>query len=106
MDVAQAGRDGAATVGELLGRCLRAAGATRLFGSSASGISGVPGLGHLRVDEPDLAALLADAAGRIGTGPGVALLPGRRVRLSSEPGGEAGVVTVTDPASLPVVVAG
>ncbi|MFN8040614.1 MAG: hypothetical protein U0Q07_15480 [Acidimicrobiales bacterium] len=95
-----------ATVAELLGRCLRAAGATRLFGSSASGISGVPGLGHLRVDEPELAALLADAAGRIGTGPGVALLPGRRVRLSSAPGAEAGVLTVTDPASLPVVVAG
>ncbi len=95
-----------ATVAALLGRCLRAAGATRVFGSPDSGIRGLDGLGHLRVDEPELAALLADAAGRVGRGPGVALLPGRRLRLSSAPGARADVVAVTDPSSLPVLVAG
>jgi hypothetical protein len=79
-----------------------------VFGSAASGIGGVPGLGHVRVDEPEVAALLADADGRIGPGPGpgVALLPGRRLRLSSAPGADAPRLEVTDPGSLPVIVAG
>src|SRR6185436_20489329 len=71
------------TVADLLGRCLEALGATRVFGSSASGISGVPGLRHVLVEDPALAVLLADASGRIGRGPGVALLPGGVLRLGS-----------------------
>jgi thiamine pyrophosphate-dependent acetolactate synthase large subunit-like protein len=96
----------AQTVGDLLGRCLLAAGATRVFGSSASGISGVPGLGHVLVQDPALAALFADAAGRLGPGPGVALLPGARLRLSSRPGAEAVVIDITDASQLPAEVAG
>ena len=89
------------TVGELLGRCLLAAGATRVFGGPDTGVRGIPGLGHVLVDDADLAALFADASGRLGRGPGVALLPGRRLRLSSKPGGDAVAVTITDPAALP-----
>lgn len=92
-------------VGQLLGACLRAVGATRVFGASSDGITGIPGLGHLRVDEPALAALLADAAGRIGTGPGAALLPGRRLRLSSAPGLVAEPIVVADASELPAAVA-
>jgi hypothetical protein len=93
-------------VGQLLGACLRAVGATRVFGASSDGITGIPGLGHLRVDEPALASLLADAAGRIGGGPGVALLPGRRLRLSSAPGLRVAAPTVVaDVTELPAAVA-
>ncbi|MCX7621500.1 MAG: hypothetical protein N2037_11740 [Acidimicrobiales bacterium] len=93
------------TVGELLGRCLRAVGATRVFGSPDSGVPGIPGLTHVRVDEPELAALLAAAAGRIGQGPGVALLPGRRLLLSSAPGIEPDRFRLDDPEALPFVIA-
>ena len=94
-----------ATVGDLLGRCLRAIGAGRVFGSSASGIVGIGGLGHVRVDEPVLAALLADAQGRIGPGAGAALLPGRRLRLSASPGTDVVPVVVDDPTLLPEAIA-
>ncbi len=103
----RSGGGGAAadSVGALLGRCLRVVGATRVFGSSASGITGVPGLGHVRVDEPILAALLGDAQGRIGSGPGVALLPGRRLRLSASPSTQVVPVVVDDPSLLPEAIA-
>jgi hypothetical protein len=96
------------TIGELLGRSLRALGVTRVFGSSASGITGISGLGHLRVDEPHLAVLLADAHGRVSYGrhPGSALLPGRRLHIGSQPGGPATTVGVPDAATLVEVVAG
>jgi hypothetical protein len=94
-----------ATVGGLLGWCLRVAGARRVFGSSASGVTGIEGLGHVRVDEPVLAALMADAQGRIGPGPGAALLPGRRLRLSASPGTDVVPVVVDDPALLAEAVA-
>lgn len=97
--------DTPATIGELLGQCLRVVGANRVFGSSASGISGVAGLGHVRVDEPVLATVLADAQGRIGPGPGAALLPGRRLRLSASPGTDVVPVVVDDPALLVEAVA-
>ncbi len=95
-------------VGQLLGRCLRAAGATRVFGSSASGLQGIPGMGHLRVEDPGLAALFADAQGRIsgGRNAGVALLPGRRLRVSSRPGTEVAPLIVDDVSLLPEAVAG
>src|SRR5690348_11970182 len=95
----------AGTVGELLGRCLQVVGAGRVFGSSASGITGIAGLGHVRVDEPFLATVLADAQGRIGPGPGAALLPGRRLRLTASPGTDVVPVVVDDPALLPEAIA-
>ncbi len=93
------------TVGELLGRCLQAAGATRVFGAPSEGITGIPGLPHVRVDEPELAALFAAAAGRLGTGPGVALLPGRRLLLSSAPGVPADRFVLDDVEALPFTIA-
>lgn len=94
------------TVGQLLGRCLQAAGARRVFGSPSAGLGGVPGLGHIRVDEPALAALLADAQGWVGEGPGVALLPDRRLRLSADPGASVDPVRVDDATQLPGLLAG
>jgi thiamine pyrophosphate-dependent acetolactate synthase large subunit-like protein len=94
------------TVGELLGRCLLAAGAGRVFGSAESGIRRIPGLRHVVVSEPGLAVLLADADGRIGTGPGVALLPGRRLHLGSQPGEPAERLVLDDPSLIPSVIAG
>jgi hypothetical protein len=95
------------TIGMLLGRSLRALGVTRVFGSAASGVTGIEGLGHLRVDEPELAALLADAHGRVTQGrhPGSALLPGRRLRIGSQPGGPPAIVSITDAAALVEAVA-
>lgn len=106
-DGALTDHDGGAdrTVGELVGRCLRAVGATRVIGASSDGITGIPGLGHVRLDEPELASLVADAVGRLGVGPGVSLLPGRRLRLASAPGVVVEPVTVSDPADLPEAVA-
>src|SRR4249919_2691990 len=86
------------TVADLIARCLTALGATRVFGSAASGLSGLPGLPHVLVEEPALAVLLADAAGRIGRGPGVALLPGRVLRLGSQPGAAAERVVIDESA--------
>lgn len=83
------------TLADHLGECLRAAGATRVFGAASDGIAGIPGLGHVAADEPGIAALLADAAGRLGPGPGAALLPGRRLRLSSVVGGDPDQVVVS-----------
>lgn len=93
------------TLGQLLGRCLRAVGATRVFGAPDAGISGIPGLHHVRVDEPELAALLAGAAGRIGAGPGVALLPGRRLLLTSAPGVAPDRFRLDDVEAMPFTVA-
>lgn len=93
------------TVADLLGRCLRTLGVRRVFGSAASGISGVPGLPHVLVEDPALAVLLCDAAGRVGPGPGAALLPGRVLRLGSQPGAVAEHVAVDDVENLPRVLA-
>ena len=95
------------TVGDLLGRSLQASGVERVFGASAGGIVGIPGLKHLRVDEPVLAALLADAQGRVTNGahPGATLLPGRRLRVGSQPHLAVDAVTVDDPAHLPELIA-
>src|SRR5262249_31467968 len=47
----------------------------------------------------------ADAAGRIGPGPGVAALPDRRLRLGASPGSPAGMLTVTDADQVPLILA-
>ena len=58
----------------------------------------------------ELAVLLADAEGRLAVSPssrpGVALLPGRRLRLSSSPGEEVLAQPVFDPDALPGAIAG
>jgi len=76
-------------VGELLVQRLRAVGVERVVGEVA-----LPGLPHLRVDDPDLACLLADADGRVGGGFGAALLAGQLLHLSSQPAGRSPVVPV------------
>ena len=86
-------------VGELLGRHLAAAGVSRVFGDA------LPGLAHVAVDEPSVAALLADADGRLGPGPGAALLPGPLLRLSCRPGDDPQPVPVRVAADIPAVVA-
>lgn len=93
------------TVGDLLGRCLLAAGARRVFGSTESGIRRLPGLSHVHVSDPALAVLLADADGRIGTGPGVAVLPDRRLHLGSQPGLPGERLVLQEPSAIPSVIA-
>ncbi len=102
------------TIGSLLGRCLVALGARRAFASVAN-VGPIGSTGPVRTDlgldltlvgDPTLAALLAAADGRIGPGPGVAVLDGQRVLLTSAPGVPAEVITVNDPAFLPGALAG
>src|SRR5437764_13873349 len=85
-------RIGAVTALDLLLDCLRAAGVHRVFGLE-------PGI------DPTLLELLADADGRLGGGPGAALLEGQVLRVSTRPGGEAEPVVVGTPAEIPLAVA-
>lgn len=97
------------TVGALLGRCLAALGARRVFGAApvdSTSLRTDLGLDIHATGDPDLAALLASADGRVGPGPGVAVLGGNRVLLTSAPGVEPEVVRVGDPAYLPGALAG
>jgi Thiamine pyrophosphate enzyme, central domain len=88
------------TVGELLGRCLRAGGVTRVFGE------GVPGVPRFEVPDTRLSQLLADCDGRLGPGPGCAMgAGGERLRLSSRPGAVAEPVAVTSAHDVPVAIA-
>lgn len=86
------------TVGDLLGDCLRAVGADLVFGRPLGGLE------RVEVPDWDLAVSLADAAGRIGRGPGVAFGPDGRLRLSSRPDTAVEALTVSDAASLPGLV--
>src|SRR5207248_6927435 len=85
-------RIGSVTALELLLDCLRAARVGRVYGLE-------PGI------DPALLPLLADATGRLGGGPGAALLEGQVLRLSTRPGGEAEPVVVGTPAEIPLAVA-
>ena len=87
------------TVADVLGRCLRTAGVTRVFGRSVGGATDVA------VVDDALASLLADAAGHLGPAPGAAFLSDRRLRVSSRPGGRARPVAVSDPSELAGAVA-
>jgi len=86
------------TVGELLGRCLRAAGVVQVFGAA------VPGVAHRRVDEAALARALADADGRLGPGVGAAFCDGV-LYLSCRPGATPDPMTLTSAALVPDMVA-
>ena len=97
-----------------MGRCLVALGARRAFASVAN-VGPIGSTGPVRTDlgldlhavgDAILAALLAAADGRIGPGPGVAVLDGQRVLLTSAPGVQAEVITVSDPEYLPGALAG
>jgi thiamine pyrophosphate-dependent acetolactate synthase large subunit-like protein len=93
--------EGGGTAGDLLGGCLHAAGVRRIFGRPVAGLSYVP---VIPVEDPDLAALLADADGRTGR-LGAAWLPGQRLRIGAAPGLMVNAVKVEQPADLPSAVA-
>jgi len=71
---------GVRTVADLLADCLAAAGVRCVFGEPLGELP------RVAVEDPALAALLADADGRLGPGPGCATLPGGVVRLTTRPG--------------------
>jgi thiamine pyrophosphate-dependent acetolactate synthase large subunit-like protein len=77
------------TVGDLLGEGLRTLGVTRVWGAPIDELGDHPGLDLIRVDDPGLSCLLADADGRVNGRHGVAAVPGGILHLSSKPGGTA-----------------
>ncbi|MEI7593744.1 MAG: hypothetical protein WCK41_11045 [Actinomycetes bacterium] len=97
------------TVGALLGRCLATLGARRVFAAApvdSTSLRTDLGLAIHATGDADLAALLAAADGRIGPGPGVAVLGANRVLVTSAPGVEPDVVRVSDPSYLPGALGG
>src|SRR5260370_36187022 len=79
------------SVAEVVAASLRDAGVERVFGDA------LPGVEHVPVGDPALAALLADADGRLGPAAGAALLRGSVLRISSRPGAVGRAVRVDDP---------
>ena len=94
----------------LYARCLRATGATRAFRAPGHELAAPVGLDVVDVPSVALAAVLADAEGRLARAPsarpGVALLPGRRIRLSSSPGEVAPAHSLVEASELPPAIAG
>ena len=86
------------SVASLVSRCLRAVGATRAFAAPGHDLESLEGLALIPVATEAAAIALADADGRLSIAPdarpGVALLPGRRVRLSSQPGEETQALSI------------
>ncbi|MEJ6740011.1 MAG: hypothetical protein QNL59_05725, partial [Actinomycetota bacterium] len=97
------------SVASLVSRCLRAAGATRAFAVPGHGLDALEGLALIPVTSEAAAIALADADGRLSAAPdarpGVALLSGRRVRLSSQPGEETQALSI-GVEDLPAAIAG
>jgi len=97
------------SVASLVSRCLRAVGATRAFAAPGHDLESLEGLALIPVATEAAAIALADADGRLSIAPdarpGVALLPGRRVRLSSQPGEETQVLSI-GVEDLPAAIAG
>ena len=97
------------SVASLVSRCLRAVGATRAFAAPGHGLEALEGLALIPVASETAAIALADADGRLSIAPdarpGVALLPGRRVRLSSQPGEETQALSLAVE-DLPAAIAG
>jgi len=97
------------SVASLVSRCLRAVGATRAFAAPGHDLESLEGLALIPVATEAAAIALADADGRLSIAPdarpGVALLPGRRVRLSSQPGEETQALSI-GVEDLPAAIAG
>lgn len=76
---------------------LAGVGVARTWGERLDGLP----LAHVDIArDPDLAVLLADADGRIGSGLGAAIVGGHILHLSSKPGGTASPRTVRDAGEL------
>ncbi|MSW29101.1 MAG: hypothetical protein F2867_02295, partial [Actinobacteria bacterium] len=97
------------SVASLVSRCLRAAGVTRAFAAPGHGLDALEGLALIPVASEAAAIALADADGRLSVAPdarpGLALLSGRRLRLSSQPGEETAALAVAIE-DLPAAIAG
>lgn len=97
-------------VATLLSRCLRGAGVTRAFRAPGHSLPAPAGIEVIDVPEAGLAVLLADADGRLAGAPsprpGLALLEGRRIRLSSQPGEEVLAHPLTELEQIPGAIAG
>ena len=97
------------SVASLVSRCLRAVGATRAFAVAGHGLESLEGLAFIPVATEAAAIALADADGRLSVAPdarpGVALLPGRRLLLSSQPGEETQALSI-GVEDLPAAIAG
>ena len=97
------------SVVSLVSRCVRALGTTRVFAAPGHGLGSLEGLAFVDVASERVAIALADADGRLSVAPharpGVALLPGRRLRISSLPGADVQPVSVAVE-DLPAAIAG
>lgn len=93
------------TTGDLIVDCLSRLGADLVFAVEGSELASLPVPGVRTVAEPEVAIALADAAGRLGVGPGVALLGGRTLHLGSQPGLEPDPVVISDVADVPGALA-
>lgn len=77
-----------------------------MFAVEGSELASLPWPRVHTVSEPAVAIALADAAGRLGDGPGVALLGGRTIHLGSQPGLSPDPVVIVDATELPAALAG
>jgi hypothetical protein len=98
------------TVAGLYSRCLRAAGVVRAFAAPGHGLPRPDGIRIIDVASAELAVLLADADGRLSGAPearpGLALLPGPRIRLGSQPGEVCDAWELDEIDALPAAIAG
>ncbi len=88
---------------ELLVSRLKALGVTRVVGAAPLVAADAPPelrLGHIAIDDEDLACLIADTDGRIKGGFGAALLSGGILHLSSQPAGRSPVHSVASAEEL------
>lgn len=99
----------AESIASLVSRCLRAVGANRAFAAPGHGLESLGGLALISVASDAAAIVLADADGRLSVAPdsrpGVALLSGHRLRLSSQPGEETHALSIAIE-DLPAAIAG
>jgi hypothetical protein len=98
------------TTADLLAAALRALGVRRAFRASGCELPSLEGIDELAVSSPAIAVALADSDGVLARSPhahpGVALLAGDVVRISTSPGGHPPAVTVEEPSDLVMAVAG
>jgi hypothetical protein len=92
------------TLADVLASALADAGIPRAV--AGPGVDPLPGLATTVLDDPDLACRVADADGRLGPEPGVAVLAGPpvRIRISSLVGGPADGIAVPSDDRLPRLV--